>query len=36
VLEVTNFLKDHRGEELAILTFAGKDATYEFNMIPLS
>jgi predicted heme/steroid binding protein len=33
VLDVTDFLKDHPGGELAILTFAGKDATEEFNMI---
>eukprot|EP00928_Gymnodinium_smaydae_P038637 TRINITY_DN2660_c0_g1_i3.p2 TRINITY_DN2660_c0_g1~~TRINITY_DN2660_c0_g1_i3.p2 ORF type:complete len:487 (+),score=145.61 TRINITY_DN2660_c0_g1_i3:216-1463(+) len=33
VLDVTSFLKDHPGGELAILTFAGKDATEEFNMI---
>merc|ERR1740124_124125 len=33
VLDVTNFLGDHPGGELAILTFAGKDATEEFNMI---
>jgi flavocytochrome c len=33
VLDVTSFLKDHPGGELAILTFAGKDATAEFNMI---
>jgi len=33
VLNVTSFLKDHPGGELAILTFAGKDATAEFNMI---
>jgi len=33
VLDVTNFLKDHPGGELAILTFAGRDATEEFNMI---
>ena len=33
VLDVTKFLKDHPGGELAILTFAGKDATAEFNMI---
>ena len=32
VLDVTSFLKDHPGGELAILTFAGKDATEEFNM----
>jgi hypothetical protein len=30
---VTNFLSQHPGGELAILTFAGKDATEEFNMI---
>merc|ERR1711879_1062610 len=33
VLDVTKFLKDHPGGELAILTFAGKDASEEFNMI---
>merc|ERR1719183_127283 len=33
VLNVTDFLKDHPGGELAILTFGGKDATEEFNMI---
>merc|ERR1719409_2189789 len=33
VLNVTKFLGDHPGGELAILTFAGKDATHEFNMI---
>merc|ERR1711862_322683 len=33
VLNVTNFLKDHPGGELAILTFAGKDASSEFDMI---
>merc|ERR1719444_708758 len=33
VLNVTNFLSDHPGGELAILTFAGKDASEEFNMI---
>merc|ERR1712003_45970 len=33
VLNVTNFLSAHPGGELAILTFAGKDATEEFNMI---
>merc|ERR1712224_1143614 len=33
VLDVTSFLKDHPGGELAILTFGGKDATEEFNMI---
>ena len=32
VLDVTSFLSDHPGGELAILTFAGKDATEEFNM----
>merc|ERR1719387_3417739 len=33
VLDVSNFLKDHPGGELAILTFSGKNATEEFNMI---
>merc|ERR1719393_492705 len=33
VLNVNNFLSQHPGGELAILTFAGKDATEEFNMI---
>merc|ERR1719353_1378956 len=33
VLNVTNFLSEHPGGELAILTFSGKDATEEFNMI---
>merc|ERR1719238_1137401 len=33
VLNVNNFLPEHPGGELAILTFAGKDATHEFNMI---
>merc|ERR1711957_459074 len=33
VLDVTKFLADHPGGELAILTFGGKDATEEFNMI---
>jgi len=33
VLDVTKFLPDHPGGALAILTFAGKDATEEFNMI---
>merc|ERR1712193_159861 len=33
VMNVTNFLKDHPGGELAILTFAGKDASEEFDMI---
>ena len=33
VLNVTEFLPDHPGGELAILTFAGKDASEEFNMI---
>jgi len=33
VLDVTSFLSQHPGGELAILTFAGKDATSEFDMI---
>merc|ERR1712023_587449 len=33
VLNVTSFLSQHPGGELAILTFAVKDATEEFNMI---
>merc|ERR1711912_91424 len=33
VLNVTKFLGEHPGGELAILTFAGNDATEEFNMI---
>jgi flavocytochrome c len=33
VLDVTHFLKDHPGGKQAILLFAGKDATAEFNML---
>merc|ERR1739848_493315 len=33
VLNVTSFLSEHPGGELAIITFAGKDASEEFNMI---
>merc|ERR1712196_124617 len=33
VLNVTSFLSQHPGGELAILTIGGKDATEEFNMI---
>jgi len=33
VLDVTKFLSEHPGGELAILTFAGRDASEEFNMI---
>merc|ERR1712196_317859 len=33
VLNVTSFLKEHPGGELAIMTFAGKDATKEFDII---
>merc|ERR1719188_1304598 len=33
VLNVSNFLSQHPGGELAILTFGGKDATAEFDMI---
>ena len=31
VLNVSKFLSQHPGDELAILTFAGKDATAEFG-----
>jgi len=33
VLDVTDFLADHPGGKKAILLFAGKDATEEFNML---
>eukprot|EP01083_Nonionella_stella_P012197 34604_1 len=33
VLDVTDFLKDHPGGKKAIMLFAGKDATEEFNML---
>lgn len=33
VLDVTKFLPDHPGGKKAILLFAGKDATEEFNML---
>ncbi|KAK9766609.1 Osmotic growth protein [Basidiobolus ranarum] len=33
VLDVTNFLSDHPGGAKAILLFAGRDATEEFNML---
>jgi len=33
VLDVTHFLKDHPGGKKAILIYAGKDATEEFNML---
>ena len=33
ILNVSNFLSLHPGGELAILTFAGKDAAAEFDMI---
>ncbi|KAM0790947.1 hypothetical protein ACM66B_004252 [Microbotryomycetes sp. NB124-2] len=33
VLNVTNFLADHPGGAKAILLYAGKDATEEFNML---
>ncbi|KIM24623.1 hypothetical protein M408DRAFT_75649 [Serendipita vermifera MAFF 305830] len=33
VLDLTNFLPDHPGGEKAILLYAGRDATEEFNML---
>jgi len=33
VMNVTDFLKDHPGGKKAILLFAGKDASAEFNML---
>eukprot|EP01114_Cavostelium_apophysatum_P006008 TRINITY_DN171_c0_g1_i1.p1 TRINITY_DN171_c0_g1~~TRINITY_DN171_c0_g1_i1.p1 ORF type:complete len:666 (-),score=165.26 TRINITY_DN171_c0_g1_i1:706-2703(-) len=33
VLDATNFLKDHPGGKKAILLYAGKDASEEFNML---
>ncbi|KAG8757727.1 hypothetical protein FRC12_010227 [Ceratobasidium sp. 428] len=33
VLDVTNFLPEHPGGEKAILLYAGRDATEEFNML---
>jgi cytochrome b involved in lipid metabolism len=33
VLDATSFLPDHPGGKMAIITFAGKDATEEFNML---
>jgi flavocytochrome c len=33
VLDVTHFLKDHPGGKKAILIYAGRDATEEFNML---
>jgi len=33
VLDVTNFMPDHPGGEKAILLYAGRDATEEFNML---
>jgi flavocytochrome c len=33
VLDATNFLKDHPGGKKAILIYAGRDATEEFNML---
>jgi len=33
VLDVTNFLDDHPGGSMAIMSFAGRDATEEFNML---
>jgi len=33
VLNVTEFMHDHPGGKMAIMTFAGRDATEEFNMV---
>lgn len=33
VLDVTDFLSDHPGGAKAILLYAGRDATEEFNML---
>jgi len=33
VFDVTNFLSDHPGGKKAIMLFAGKDATEEFDML---
>ena len=33
VYELTDFLPDHPGGKKAILTFAGRDATEEFDML---
>jgi len=33
VLDVTKFLDDHPGGKMAIMTFAGRDASEEFNMV---
>jgi len=33
ILDCTEFMHDHPGGKMAIMTFAGKDASEEFNMV---
>jgi len=32
-VDTTTFLSDHPGGKMAIMAFAGRDATEEFNMV---